>query len=63
VKKKNSKVTEEELKKFVNDQTKVDFKKIRGSIIFRDELPRNNVGKLVRRHMREWAENLEKTES
>jgi len=59
VKKKNSKVTEKELKEFVNDRIKTDFKKIRGSIIFRDELPRNNVGKLVRRKMREWAENLE----
>ena len=34
----------------------IDYKKIRGGIIFRDAIPRNNVGKLVRRKMREWAE-------
>ena len=34
----------------------IDYKKIRDGIIFRDTIPRNNVGKLVRRKMREWAE-------
>ena len=57
--KKNSKVTEKKLREFVNGKIKVDYKKIRGTIHFRDELPRNNVGKLVRRRMREWAEKLD----
>ena len=48
-------VTETELIEFVNSQV-IDYKKIRGGIIFRDMIPRNNVGKLVRRKMREWAE-------
>ena len=48
-------VTETELIKFVNSQV-IEYKKIRGGIIFRDTIPRNNVGKLVRRKMREWAE-------
>ena len=36
----------------------IDYKKIRGGVIFTDEIPRNNVGKLMRRRMREWAEKL-----
>lgn len=51
-------VSENDLKEFVNTQIDVDFKKIRGDIIFRDELPRNNVGKLVRKEMRKWAEKM-----
>ena len=52
-------MTEKELREFVNGKTKVDYKKIRGKIHFMEELPRNNVGKLVRRRMREWAEKLD----
>ena len=48
-------MTENELIEFVNSKV-IDYKKIRGGILFRDEIPRNNVGKLVRRKMREWAE-------
>jgi len=55
VSKHNTKVTENELIEFVNSKV-IDYKKIRGGIMFRDEIPRNNVGKLVRRKMREWAE-------
>ena len=36
----------------------IDFKKIRGGIFFRDKIPRNNVGKLVRREMRDWAAKM-----
>ncbi len=49
-------VTEAELCDFVNNQV-TDFKRIRGGIIFRKEIPRNSVGKLVRRQMREWAKS------
>ena len=42
---------------FVNSRVNADFKKIRGRILFRPELPRNTVGKLLRRDMRMWAES------
>ena len=51
-----SKVTEEEIISFVNARVNADFKKIRGKVLFRSDLPRNTVGKLLRRDMREWAE-------
>ena len=37
-----------------------DYKRIRGGIIFRKEIPRNSVGKLVRKEMREWARKQKK---
>lgn len=49
-------VSEEELRNFVNKEV-TDFKKIRGDVLFRDQIPRNSVGKLIRREMREWARN------
>lgn len=49
-----SEVTERELLEFVNQKV-IDYKRIRGGIVFRGEIPRNNVGKLVRKRMREWA--------
>lgn len=47
-------VTEEEIKSFVNDKV-IDFKKIRGPIIFKNDIPRNSVGKLMRRELRTWG--------
>ena len=35
-----------------------DYKKIRGKVWFRDALPRNTSGKLLRREMRKWAEEV-----
>ena len=52
------KVTENDLIEYVNSQV-IEYKKIRGGIMFRSEIPRNNVGKLVRKKMREWAEQQE----
>ena len=49
------KVSEKDLIDHVNNQV-IDYKKIRGGITFRRDIPRNNVGKLVRREMRDWAE-------
>ena len=49
-------VTEKELLDFFNNQVP-NFKKIRGGIIFRNEIPRNPIGKLLRRNMRDWAES------
>jgi acyl-coenzyme A synthetase/AMP-(fatty) acid ligase len=48
-------VTEKELLEFFNNQVP-NFKMIRGGIIFRNEIPRNPIGKLLRRNMRDWAE-------
>jgi len=48
--------TEDDIREHVNSQV-LDYKKIRGPILFRDEIPRNSVGKLVRREMRLWAKN------
>ncbi len=49
-----SKELEKELTEHVNKEV-TDYKRIRGGIIFRKEMPRNSVGKLVRKRMRDWA--------
>ena len=49
-------LTEQEVLDHVNNKV-VDFKKIRGPILFRETIPRNSVGKLVRKEMRTWAQN------
>jgi acyl-coenzyme A synthetase/AMP-(fatty) acid ligase len=49
-------VTESDLLDFFNSKV-ADFKKIRGGIIFTSSIPRNVVGKLLRRHMRAWADS------
>lgn len=54
--KRRSKVTEDDLLAFVNEQV-TDYKRIRGGIIFSRSIPRNSVGKLVRKEMRKWAAN------
>ena len=41
----------------------VDFKKIRGRVLFRDSVPRNTMGKLLRREMRKWAEQQAESEN
>ncbi len=47
-------VSEHELVDFVNSRVS-DLKQIRGGIVFRDSLPRNGGGKLLRGEVREWA--------
>ena len=49
------KVTPEEIRNYVNGQV-IDYKQIRGDILFKTEIPHNSVGKLLRREMRSWAE-------
>ena len=48
--------TKEDIIQFVNKQVDADYKKIRGKVIFRNSVPRNSMGKLLRREMRKWAE-------
>ena len=52
-------LTEKEIIRFVNSKVDSDFKKLRGGVIFREWLPRNTMGKLLRREMRLWAEREE----
>ena len=52
----NADISEQDLKSFVDARVNADFKRLRGRVIFRDSLPRNTVGKLLRRDMRAWAE-------
>ncbi len=52
-------VTAEELKDYVNSQV-IDYKKIRGDLIFREKIPQSSVGKLLRREMRAWAEKAKR---
>lgn len=54
-------IDEEEIKKFVDERVDADFKKVRGQVIMRNELPRNSMGKLLRREMRRWAEEEAKS--
>ena len=53
-------MTIEDIKDYANARIKIDYKKIRGDIILREEIPRNSNGKLLRREMRKWAEEQEK---
>ncbi len=56
----HSQVTVEELTEHVNRQV-ADHKMIRGGVLIRESIPRNSMGKLVRRTMRKWAlEQFEK---
>ena len=48
-------MTEKDLEDFVNERV-IDYKKIRGGISFQPIIPRNNVGKLLRNELTQWAE-------
>ena len=50
-------VKDRDIIEYVNQRVDADFKKIRGKVLFREKLPRNSMGKLLRREMRRWAEN------
>ena len=49
-------VSERDIIDYVNGRVNADFKKIRGRVLFRESVPRNTSGKLLRREMRQWAE-------
>jgi len=55
---KSTKNLQKGLIQFVNGRVAY-FKQIRGGIIFQDSLPRNSMGKLVRKEMRDWAKTLQ----
>ena len=57
----STQVSEEDLLKYFNRRV-ANYKQIRGGIIFRDSIPRNATGKLLRRHMRAWAERQSQTD-
>jgi len=50
-------VTEDDIVRFIGEKVDADYKKMRGKVLFRDSLPRNSMGKLLRREMRKWAED------
>ena len=49
--------SEDDIKSYVNSKVNADYKKIRGRVLFRQSVPRNTLGKLLRRDMRKWAED------
>ena len=52
----SNEVDEDDIRRFVESRVDADYKRVRGKVIFRDALPRNTMGKLLRREMRKWAE-------
>ena len=52
----NNIIREDDIIDYVNSRVDADYKKIRGRVLFRKVLPRNTSGKLLRREMRQWAE-------
>nr|CAI5855873.1 unnamed protein product [Callosobruchus analis] len=57
VKKPGTKLTEREVEKFVEDHVSPP-KRLRGGVIFVDEIPRNTTGKILRRVLKERAKKL-----
>lgn len=49
-----SKISEDEIKAFVKSRL-ADYKQLRGGVVFVDDLPKNPVGKLLRRELRDRA--------
>jgi 4-coumarate--CoA ligase len=47
-------VSEEEVKKWVADRL-AQYKQLRGGVVFVDEIPKNAIGKFLRRELRERA--------
>ena len=51
--------TEDEIRGYVNSRIEEDYKKIRGPILFRnDPIPKNHMGKMARKEMKEWATKM-----
>lgn len=47
-------MSEEEVKKWVADRL-AQYKQLRGGVVFVDEIPKNAIGKFLRRELRERA--------
>lgn len=47
--------TEEDIKDFVRSRVRDEFQSIRGPVFFRDCIPRNSRGKVLRREVTKWA--------
>ncbi|CAH1373792.1 hypothetical protein MTP99_015171 [Tenebrio molitor] len=60
VKKPGKTATEKELEKFIAENVSSQ-KRLRGGVIFVDEIPRNPSGKILRRHLKERAVQLKKS--
>ena len=48
-------VTEKDVHEFLNSRVSV-YKRLRGGVVFVDEIPRNLNGKVMRNVLKEWAE-------
>lgn len=48
------KISEEEIKAFVASRA-ASYKQLRGGVVFVNELPKNAIGKILRRKLREQA--------
>jgi 4-coumarate--CoA ligase len=55
-----SKISEDEIKKFVADRA-AQYKQLRGGVVFIQELPKNAIGKILRRELREKAKADKRT--
>lgn len=49
-----SNVTEDEVKQWIADRL-AQYKQLRGGVVFVDEIPKNAIGKFLRRELRERA--------
>ena len=49
-----SKISEDEVKKYIADRL-APYKQLRGGVVFVDELPKNAIGKFLRRELRDRA--------
>lgn len=50
----SEKISAEEVKKFVSERL-APYKQLRGGVVFVDEIPKNAIGKMLRRELRERA--------
>lgn len=48
------KISEDEVKEFVKSKL-ADYKQLRGGVVYVDELPKNAIGKILRRDLRDRA--------
>ena len=49
-----AKISEDEVKRYVSERL-APYKQLRGGVVFVDEIPKNAIGKMLRRELRERA--------